>query len=76
MSDTCRSCDAPIEWAITTKGSRIPLDVGLHDDGNIDVVDGIAHVVPVAGTYDAPPRRRSHFVTCPDAARFRHKGKR
>lgn len=76
MADHCRSCGAPIEWAITAKGSRIPLDPGLHPNGNIDVVDGIAYVVPVAGSFDPPPRRRSHFASCPHAARHRKRDRR
>ena len=70
MADRCRSCDAPIEWAITTKGQRIPLDEGLHDDGNLHIDDGIAVVTSMR------PARRTHFQSCPDAARFRRKAKR
>ena len=75
MTARCRSCDAPIEWAITVKGSRIPLDPGEDDGGNIIVdVDGIAHVVG-PGDNGRVPRRRSHFATCPNAAQHR-KGRR
>ena len=62
----CRSCEAPIEWALTPKGARIPLDVGIRSDGNIVVDDGVARVVP-AGEGD----RVSHFATCRDAAKYR-----
>lgn len=63
MADHCRSCDAPIEWAITVKGSRIPLDIGSHPNANINVgPDGIARVVePGAGV------RISHLATCPNS---------
>lgn len=67
MAEHCKSCDAPIEFVRTPKGSRIPLDVGSHPKANI-VVDelGIARVV---GEGDGT--RISHFVTCPNAARHR-----
>lgn len=74
MADRCRYCEAPIEWALTPKGSRIPLDVGAHADGNIVVDDGVARVL---NAHDERPflARRSHFATCPSAARAR-RGKR
>lgn len=28
MTENCRSCEAPIQWALTAKGRRIPLDLG------------------------------------------------
>lgn len=66
---TCRSCKAPIEWAYTVKGGRIPLDPGVFDDGNISLDDaGVAHVVKTSG-----PLRRSHFASCPNAARHRRR---
>lgn len=73
----CRSCRAPIEWAITEKGKRIPLDVAAapSSDGNIVVSEtpgpqaNLAIVVPV-GEGD----RISHFATCPQANS--HRGKR
>jgi len=66
MSERCKSCHAPIEWALTAKGSRIPLDPGDHDDGSIVVRDGVAYVI--AG---AAPARRSHFQSCPNATEHR-----
>ena len=72
MADTCRSCSAEIEWAVTTNGRPIPLDLERHPYGNITLDDaGVAQVV-VPGEGD----RSSHFATCPDAARFRRKAKR
>lgn len=71
MSDRCRSCDAPIEWAITEKGRRIPLDPGVHPDGNLVIGgDGIAVYIAPDGL---TPARRSHFVSCPNAARHRRR---
>ena len=74
MADRCRSCDAPIEWAITTKGSHIPLDPEPTPAGNLVLIDGIARH-PTLGE-DVPYLQYiSHFVTCPDAERFRRKTK-
>jgi hypothetical protein len=70
MADHCRSCETPIEWAITIKGARIPLDLGDHDDGNLRLEDGIAIITTIR------PARRTHFQSCPDAARFRRKATR
>lgn len=71
MAERCRSCDAPIVWALTVKGARMPLDPGLHPDGNLAVgPDGIARVT------EHRPARRSHFVSCPDADRHRRRGRK
>lgn len=68
MSDKlCRSCGAPIVWALTVNGRRIPLDRDAGPNPNI-VVDneGIANVV-TPGEGD----RTSHFATCPDGGQHR-----
>lgn len=69
MPEHCKSCNAPIEFARTTKGSRIPLDVASHPKANI-VVDelGIARVVGEGNGV-----RISHFATCTDPKRFRRR---
>lgn len=71
----CRSCGAKIIWAETEGGSRVPLDAkplkryvlkeietGI---GETDIVE--VPVVELRSTYV------SHFVTCPDADKFRKK---
>lgn len=72
---SCSACGAPIRWATTTKGRRMPIDPDPHPQGNIilehlgEGVAPIAHVNagPIEGGY------RSHFVTCPNADDFRRK---
>lgn len=65
----CKACDAPIEFAITTKGSRIPLNIDSHPDANIIIDDtGVAHVVPKGQGV-----RISHFATCTQPKRFRRR---
>lgn len=68
----CRSCSAPIDWALTAKGNRMPLDPGLNAHGNVLVDEaGVARVVP-AGQGD----RVAHFVTCPNANAHRKRARR
>ncbi len=68
---TCLSCHAPIVWALTASGKRLPVDPDPVAEGNLAI-----------GPED-PPRVRylsksdtvctsewrgvSHFATCPDA---------
>jgi hypothetical protein len=35
MPDFCRSCRAPIRWAVTESGRRLPLDRDPAPDGNV-----------------------------------------
>ncbi len=55
----CRGCGEPIEWWIMPNGRKMPMSVvELKKDKN----------------FFAPARelvRRSHFITCPEAASFR-----
>lgn len=68
---SCRSCGAPIEWARTPKGKRIPLDVEPRPDGNLAFVAG--ELVNAAGLPPEVERRVSHFATCPNAAQHRRR---
>jgi hypothetical protein len=64
----CSSCGAEIFWAITQRGSRIPLDVqnslGFILEGG--KVDG-APLVSQKRVY------QTHFATCPHAKQHRKK---
>ena len=80
--NTCRSCMAPILWACSVKGFRIPLDPEPVDDGNV-YIDGTAitnagEKLPAAfiatqahPAPDGAERFKSHFATCPDATSHR-----
>ena len=72
MAEFCRSCGARIRWAVTVRGRRMPLDIHPSKDGNIELIDGVAHVVGVS-TDPADVRHISHFVTCPSAHQHRKK---
>lgn len=68
----CRSCGAPIQWAHTATGGRMPLDPEPVPHGNVRLVDGVAHVLSRGAAWDGvEPRYRSHFATCPNATLHR-----
>jgi len=79
MADTCKSCNAPIVWAITPKGKRAPIDAEPSDKGNIriqtDAAAPIAHYLSeielAAARASGERLHLSHFVTCPQAAQHR-----
>lgn len=72
----CQSCKASIFFAKSaTTGRLMPINADPAEDGNIVVLDGVAHtkngdlfeeMVP-----DDLPRYKSHFATCPSAAKHR-----
>jgi hypothetical protein len=65
---TCRTCRAPILWAKTLTGIPIPLDPEPVDGGNVELQNGVAHVVkPEPGV----KRLVSHFTTCAHAKLWR-----
>ena len=67
----CRSCGAPIFFALSTKGRRVPIDYQEVPGGNLCVAcdgEGLPRAVVVAGGRGSYV---SHFATCPDAAQHR-----
>lgn len=76
MSATCRSCGAPVIWAVTAAtGSRMPVDAEPDEDGNLLLsLDNppVAQVVdPAQLVMDDGKRFTSHFATCPHADQHR-----
>jgi len=78
VTAACRSCEAPIRWAVSdSTGKRIPLNAEPDPAGNLAVrlVDGRLRVrsAPAGRTeLDAGEKRgMSHFTTCPDADQHR-----
>lgn len=80
MSAECSSCGAPILWAWTRKGARLPLDASPDPAaGEYEIVEPehrphpdapasplVAHVRPgSASLFETPPRYVSHWKTCP-----------
>lgn len=75
---TCRSCNAPIIWAPTSAGRKMPLDAEPVTDGNVKITeDGIAHVLSdhdlVVERMMGEPLFKSHFATCGQAGQWRRK---
>lgn len=68
----CKSCGAPIRWAITEKGRRMPLDPAPRPDGNVTLRTGVGNAtIAVVGQGGDGPRYSSHFSSCPNAAEHR-----
>ena len=73
----CNSCGAPIRWAETTNGRRMPVNAEPDPDGNVVLLypspgAALAMIVdPGQTTLDDAPRYLSHFATCPNADQHR-----
>ncbi len=79
----CRTCGAPMEWAITARGKPIPLDPEPVENGNIEKTGEFALTrfgdeAPVVRYVDdeqpdlfEQDRFVTHFATCPDAREHR-----
>lgn len=68
----CRSCGAEIVWAKTETGKSIPIDAEPVNEGNIHLKDGVAYVDKSCMGLPGP-HYKSHFATCPHAAKHRKK---
>lgn len=72
----CGSCNAPIIWASTVNNRSMPVDAEPSDDGNVEVLHEngrvVAHVHTGEPLFAVGVRRKSHFVTCPNADQHRH----
>lgn len=77
MPDTvpCKSCGKPMVWYDTRSGNVMPLDPEPAEDGNIVIINGVAHTLRgdlFEEKHDGP-RYKSHFATCEFAAKHRKK---
>ncbi len=78
MSSICRTCRAPIRWAATEHGRKMPLDADPYtgpEPGGLFAVryvngERIAVAAPPAA-FEGEPLYRSHFATCPQADQHR-----
>ena len=81
MSEVCRSCKAPIRWAVTERGYAIPLDLEPVDGGNIRLAGARAKGGTPRAVIVAEDRRAefagelyiSHFASCPYADQHRRR---
>lgn len=72
----CRSCRAPILWAVTADGESMPVDPHPATNGNVLLTrQGGRLIAGVLSRKDAARKRAtravplhlSHFATCPNA---------
>lgn len=80
VRDECGSCRAEIIWAVTTRGKDMPVNFEPAPGGNIalDLRPGmapLARVLTVAQQFGRTNLHLSHFVDCPQAPRWRKRGR-
>lgn len=66
----CRSCNAPIIWALTETGRQMPIDERPDPKGNLELYRS-GTSVRVRVTMPGQGRHRPHFATCPEARSWR-----
>lgn len=71
--NACQSCGAAMRWVKTEAGKNMPLDPEPIRGGNVEMRNGVAHVVQPD---DETRRYVSHFSTCPNANGHRTKPRR
>lgn len=81
VRDECGSCKAPIVWAATSRGKDMPVNADPSPGGNIalDARPGLkplARVLTVTQQFGRTNLRLSHFAVCPQAPRWRKRGRR
>lgn len=72
----CRTCRAPIIWAITQRGARMPVDAAPVPGGNVVLEhrkDGTVLARTQGELGGAAVRHVSHFATCPGATHHRRR---
>lgn len=68
----CRSCGAPIIWAVSVHGKTMPLDaIPVLGGEFVLTTEGQARPVDELWDGEGVPRYRSHVVTCPNADEHR-----
>lgn len=58
MSSQCGSCGAAVKWVKTAKGKNMPVNASSWEEGD---------------TLFDSKKHRSHFATCPQAAKHRRR---
>ncbi len=69
----CRSCGAPIIWAETVNGRRMPLDEDPDPDGKFVLDETREPPLATFAPTDPGERFQSHFATCPDSDKHRRR---
>lgn len=74
--EKCRSCSAPIYWAVTEAGKSIPVDAEPIPTGNMALnflTAGVSARILGRSEHHNGARYQSHFVTCPNANKHRRR---
>lgn len=75
--ELCRSCDAPVVWAVTDLAKSMPVDRDPSPAGSIALEYRVPGRAPLARVVRADLRgartdlHTSHFATCPQAGNWR-----
>ncbi|WFE41931.1 hypothetical protein [Micromonospora sp. WMMD998] len=76
-TERCKSCPAQVIWATTERGKPMPVDAAPTSDGTVllEQVGSrlVARVLPAHRAFGRKDLRRSHFASCPDAAKWRRR---
>lgn len=82
----CKSCGAPMVWAISEKGKPIPCDVKPAEKGSLflfrrpDKIEAIyylsKHPSAVRARARGQAKHLAHWATCPRAEQYRRKDSR
>jgi len=74
VSANCRSCGAPVFWAITERGKRMPVDTEPYagdSPSGLFVLRGQTIIAVTPDSFPGEPLYRSHFATCPHGKEWR-----
>lgn len=76
--DHCRSCSAPIIWAVTDRDKPTPVDATPVYGGNLRIEARGQHQAPRVEVVTPKltfgvKMRRSHYASCPDGAKWRRR---
>ena len=71
----CRSCGAPVIWAVTTSANPkpMPIDPEENPEGNVWVYPSLGRMRASSKPVEGATRHVSHFTTCPNADTHRRK---
>lgn len=76
----CRSCDAPIIWAATSRGKAMPVDVEPTAGGNVELTphavrpdELVAKVIPPHLAFGRQNLHMPHHATCPHGKEWKRR---
>lgn len=77
-TEQCRTCHAHIIWTSTTNGKDMPVDAEPAAGGNLALSTNdkgrvASRVIPAHLAFGRSDLRLSHFVKCPQAAKWRRR---